>query len=306
MKLMQTIGFVGAGKVGCSMGKYLHEQGIPISGYYSRTQESALAAAQFTDSSCYSTLEELLMASDTLFIATGDDEIASVWDHIAELAQSKPTLLHSNIICHFSGSLSSDVFLSSQNLGLHPASVHPVLAFPDKFHSWESVFNAFFTLEGDETALDYFTQLFKKTGNDFSVIDASKKTLYHTAASMVSNHVAALLDIGLSLFMECGFSKEQAYKACTPLILGNVQNILASDTVKSLTGPIERTDTATIEKHLHALRELDGKSFVVSSSSVRQENDVTMIYRLLGKRLVDLAQKKHTETDFTGIKSLLG
>jgi predicted short-subunit dehydrogenase-like oxidoreductase (DUF2520 family) len=279
------------------MGKYLREQGFPIAGYYSRTKESALAAAQFTDSVCYSTLDELLAASDTLFIATGDDQISSVWGHIVKLANEKPALLHSNIICHFSGSLSSDVFLSSNALGLHPASIHPVLAFPDKFHSWEAIFNAFFTLEGDDTALDYFSKMMEKTGNECSIISASDKILYHTATSMLSNHVTALVDIGLSLFMECGFSKEQAYHACSPLILGNVNNILSSDTIESLTGPVERTDAATVEKHLTSLRKL---------ADQKGCDDIVTIYRLLGKRLTQLAQKKHPETDYSEVINLLG
>lgn len=288
MKLTQPIGFIGAGKVGCSMGKYLLEHGFSISGYYSRTLKSALAAAQFTDSVCYSSLEELIKASDTLFIATGDDEIRSIWDRIAISANPEyQSLLHSKIICHFSGSLSSDVFCS-QGDKIHPASVHPMLAFADRFHSWKSLSDAFFTLEGDETALIYFSQMFKKTGNNISIISADKKPLYHAAASMISNHVTALLDIGLSLFMDCGFSKENAYRACAPLILGNMENVLSGDTVSALTGPIERNDITTIRKHLESLDE-----------------EAVKIYRLLGKRLVQLAKEKHPKEDFSVIKNLL-
>lgn len=289
MKLMQTIGFIGAGKVGCSMGKYLHGHGFPISGYYSRTKESALTAAQFTGSACYSSLDELIRASDTLFIATGDDIISSIWDRIVTLANPEPSLLHSKIICHFSGSLSSDVFHHPPaDLSIHPASVHPMLAFPDRFYSWEQLSDAFFTLEGDEIARSYFSQMFQKTGNSISVISAGKKALYHTAASMISNDVTALLDIGLSLFTECGFSRESAIKACAPLIRGNIENVLSNDTISALTGPIERNDATTVKKHLIALDEETGK-----------------LYCLLGKRLVRISEKKHPEMDFSNIKRLL-
>ncbi len=285
MNITQSIGFIGAGKVGCSMGKYLQQHGLPISGYYSRTKESALAAAQFTHSSCYLSLEMLIKASDTLFIATGDDMISSLWDRIVSIANPQQ-LLHSKIFCHFSGSLSSDVF--SPLYGIYPASIHPLLAFPDKFHSWEALSDAFFTIEGTETSIAYFSQMLQKTGNDFSIISADKKSRYHTAASLVSNHVIALLDIGLSLLMDCGFSKDNAYKACIPLIKKNVENVLSYDTQSALTGPIERNDIETVKKHLESL-----------------DRETAKLYCLLGKRQLELAAKKHPETDFSIIKTML-
>lgn len=285
MELTQPIGFLGAGNVGCSMGKYLSEHGFPISGYYSRTKESALAAAQFTNSSCYSSLDELIEASDTLFIAVNDDMIHSVWDRIVETAN--PQQLHSKIICHFSGSLSSDVFFPLHGIEICPASVHPMLAFPDRFHSWKALSDAFFTIEGEETALSYFSQMFQTTGNSVSILSADKKPLYHTAASMISNHVIALLDIGLSLFMDCGFSKKDAYKACAPLIRGNIENVLSNDTLSALTGPIERGDIKTVKKHWKSL-----------------DKETAKLYCLLGKRQLALAAKKHTQTDFSTIKAL--
>ena len=42
------IGIIGAGKVGFSVGKYLVERGIPVTGYYSRNPVSAKEAPEFT------------------------------------------------------------------------------------------------------------------------------------------------------------------------------------------------------------------------------------------------------------------
>lgn len=39
---MQTkIGFIGAGKVGVSLGKFFREGGLPVTGYYNRHREAA-------------------------------------------------------------------------------------------------------------------------------------------------------------------------------------------------------------------------------------------------------------------------
>ena len=39
------VGFIGAGKVGFSLGKYLKENGVEITGYFSKSPESAKSAA---------------------------------------------------------------------------------------------------------------------------------------------------------------------------------------------------------------------------------------------------------------------
>ena len=45
-----NIGFVGAGKVGFSLGKYFCNNDIKVSGYYSQNLESSKEAAKFTKS----------------------------------------------------------------------------------------------------------------------------------------------------------------------------------------------------------------------------------------------------------------
>ena len=46
---LMKIGFVGAGKVGFSLGKYMTEHGVSVSGYYSKNIDSAREASEFTD-----------------------------------------------------------------------------------------------------------------------------------------------------------------------------------------------------------------------------------------------------------------
>lgn len=56
-------GFIGAGKVGCSLGRYFTEKGrglgLSVEGYFSRSVESAKEAARFTDSKPYESIEGL-------------------------------------------------------------------------------------------------------------------------------------------------------------------------------------------------------------------------------------------------------
>ena len=278
-----NIGIIGAGKVGVSVGRYLKENNIQIAGFYDIDCDNAAFAAQFTETDCFSELKELVMVSDTLFITTPDAVIGSVWDCIKNNMS-----VQNKIVCHFSGALSSDVFTDSQSTGAGVCSIHPMLAFSDKLTSYRIPANTFFALEGDETAVSALKSLFESLGNIVCRIDKSKKSLYHTAASVLSNELVAVLDMGYSFLEECGFSRDEAVKATHNLVLGNVNSVLENGCVKALTGPVERNDLQTVKKHVNSLKGED-----------RQ------IYILLAKHLVKLAKVKNEDRDYGEMSEFL-
>ena len=279
-----NIGIIGAGKVGVSVGRYLKDNNIQISGFYDIDSDNAAFAAQFTQTDCFSDLEELVKLSDTLFITTPDNVIGSVWDCI----KNKNMSVKNKIVCHFSGALSSDVFTDSQSTGAGVCSIHPMLAFSDKLTSYRIPANTFFAIEGDETAVSALKSLFESLGNTVCRIDKSKKSLYHTAASVLSNELVALLDLGYSLLEQCGFSRDDAVGATKNLVSGNVKSVLENGCVKALTGPVERNDLQTVKKHVESLNGED-----------RQ------IYILLAKRLVKLAKVKNGNRDYAEMSEFL-
>ena len=276
------IGIIGAGKVGCSLGKYLKDAGVTVTGYFSRTVESAQEAADFTQTKVFANVQDLVKASDTLFITTPDGSIGDVWDCIAKLS------IQNKIICHFSGSLSSVVFSGIEKTGASGCSIHPMLAFSDRFSSYRQLNEAYMTIEGQETAVNVVRELFERLGNSVCRIDLDRKELYHCAASIVSNQVIALYTMGTDQLVKCGFDREDAAKLVTPLVRNNVESMLADGAVNALTGPVERNDTGTVEKHLKAL-----------------EGDDREVYRLLAKRLVKISEEKNPERDYTDMSHIL-
>mgnify|MGYP001623180088 CR=1 FL=1 len=108
--MLMKIGFIGAGKVGTSMGKYLTERGIEINGYYSKTVRSAEEAADFTNTRVYTTISSLAEDSDGVFVTVPDGAIGDVWEQLKMLP------IKNKIISHFSGSLSSEIFSDIRSL----------------------------------------------------------------------------------------------------------------------------------------------------------------------------------------------
>lgn len=276
------IGIIGAGRVGCSIGKYLRIKGQELAGYYDVDSGAAKEAAEFTQTDVFGTIQELLDSSDIIFITTPDTYIISVWEQIKTLS------LKNQIICHCSGALSSDSFSKDEHMTVSCCSIHPMLPFSNRFSSYEQLNNAFFTVEGDKKASDVLCELFRSFGNEVCIIDKSKKAKYHAAASILSNQVIAVLDMGYSLLTECGFTREEALRATSQLVTKNIENVIANDCSEALTGPIERGDAQTIKKHLDCLSRDDAK-----------------LYKMLAERLVRIAKNKNANKDYSDIENLL-
>ncbi len=274
------IGFIGAGKVGTSLGKLFAQHGIDVTGYYSRTPQHAEQAAEFTRSQCFASLEDVCTASDTLFLTTPDGAVGRMWNDIAALP------IKSKCICHCSGALPSSIFEGAEQKGAEVCSVHPLLAVSDRFSSWQQLEGAFFTLEGSGAAK--LKPLLEQCGAQTATIAAADKARYHLAACVVSNLAVGLSQWGMELLEQCGFTARQAQTALTPLILGNAQAICEKGPRDALTGPAERGDMETIRSHMACLSRED-----------------QALYALLTRKLCDIAQQKHPDRDDTALRTYL-
>lgn len=284
-------GFIGAGKVGFSLGKYLTEGGIALSGYYSKSPDSAKEAAAFTGSRYYETLADIVGDSDTLFITVPDGCISEIWDDMRSLP------IEDKNICHCSGSIPSTVFFNAEERGACRYSIHPLYAVSSKYQSYRELSKAYFAIEGSPSRLDDMRQCFENLGNRVGIISPEVKTLYHAAAVMVSNQVIALADMGAQLLQQCGFEKEDAEKALAPLILGNAEVVTSAGPEKALTGPCERGDEKTVAAHLTAL----GKA----KEAGTLDEEILQSYRVLSKRLVKIAERKNPGRDYRKLKKEL-
>ena len=224
------IGIIGAGKVGTTLGKYLSIHGKNVTGFYSRTHESADEAATFAETETYSSLCKLVEKSDVIFITTPDGVIHQVWGEL--LHQD----ISNRIICHFSGSLSSHVFSGREEAGASGISMHPMYAFSDKFHSYEQFHTAYLTLEGDPEAVAVMKPMWEAIGHHVLTLKAEDKIKYHAAAAMASNEMLGLMQASLDILSECGFSEKDSMALLTPLVQGNIASMLEKGCVNALTG----------------------------------------------------------------------
>lgn len=277
------IGFIGAGKVGFTLGRHLVEHGFDVAGYCSKSPGSALEAAQFTGSEAYGSSSELASVCDMVFLTVPDDTIPEAW------GQLDGADISGKLVCHTSGSLSSEVFDGIRERGAYGYSVHPLFPISSKHDSYKEVSRALIALEGDQERLGELRVMFEQMGHTVVTIDRNVKTRYHAAAVFGSNLVVGLFARAQEMLVSCGFSRDEAALALAPLFKGNCDSILAKGPEAALTGPVERGDACTVERHLNVLDP--------------HERD---IYLPLSRELLGIAQRKNPGRSYSELGELLG
>lgn len=248
---MIKIGFIGAGKVGTSLGKYLKLSGFNVIGYYSKTRKSSHLAADFVGSRVYEKTDDLVKVADLVFITVSDDNIEKIAKEISIACGDN---IQDKIFCHTSGSLSSEVLSPLREKGGHIAGLHMLLAVSDKYKSHEDYQSAYFTIDAlDLKAENALKSIMEKCQNKYTCISPENKARYHAAAVFASNFSVALMHIACKELTECGFSYDGAKEALTPLFKLNAENIVSKGAMAALTGPIQRRDFGTVKKHLECL-----------------------------------------------------
>ncbi|EGD48685.1 protein of unknown function DUF2520 [Ruminiclostridium papyrosolvens DSM 2782] len=278
-----NVGFIGAGKVGNTLGKYFEQNDIALTGYFDIDKNAAMEAADFTLSTVYTSLSELVKCSDIIFITTTDNIIQYVWEDIKELP------IEGKIICHCSGALSSAVFKEVDEKGAFGYSIHPLFSCSSKTSSYKKLYDALITIEGSKEHLQEVEELFKRIGNSTRIIDSTQKIKYHAAAVFASNQPLALAGQGADILEQCGFTRDEAIKAVLFLMSHAIENIEKQGLEEALTGPVERNDIITVKKHLKALSE-------------EEKN----IYISLSRKLIKIAKIKNPEKNYIELEELLG
>ena len=279
------VGFIGAGKVGFSLGKWFARNGVTVTGYWSRRRESAGEAALFTGTQAFHSLEALVRASDVIFLTVPDGTILTVFETLRGFELKEKQL------CHCSGALTArEAFPGAESLCAGLYSIHPLFPISSKDAAWRELPGAFFCLEGVGPHLPQWKKTLTALGARTLLLPSSRKAAYHCACAAASNLVCALAQLSVELLKECGLEEGDALEALAPLMRANLEHILRDGPVEALTGPVERGDVRTVARHLDCLPEGNGRSLYAAASKV----------------LTDLAVKKHPETDYLTMSELLG
>ncbi|MEX2210425.1 MAG: Rossmann-like and DUF2520 domain-containing protein [Gaiellaceae bacterium] len=127
-----------------------------------------------------------------------------------------------------------------RRFGLHPLQTFTRARGPEQLDgAWAAV-----TAESAE-ARERGLWLARTLGLEPFELDESARVLYHAGAAVASNYLVTLHRVAAELFQAAGAPPE----ALVPLMRRTIENEF------ELTGPIERGDWETVERHRGAIRE---------------------------------------------------
>lgn len=269
------IGFMGAGRAAKAFGLYLADKNQEVTGYYSRTSQSALDAAALTQTKAFGTLTQLLETSDCIGILTGDDQLETAAAQLAEALQQPLAQREVKLFFHMSGSRTSEVLYPLKNLGHHCISLHPLQTLNDPILARTLLKQCYFTVEGPSSTLA--DQLIAVIDGPVMRINPEQKVLYHAAACMASNYLYTLAKEAQRVMVSAGFEPEAGLKALLPLMQGSLESLSYQMPEDALTGPIARGDAKTVAAHLDALK---------------SEAELYQYYKQMGLATLQLASSK--------------
>ena len=261
---------VGYGRVGQTLRLLAEELDASLSATWNR---SAPAAAQATIPSptphhgaLPKALSDHLNKPHLVWITVVDDAIEPVFETLVDE-------LHSDsIVVITSGSLASTALGQKTDLGV--ASLHPLQAISDPRVAVERLSRTYWTVEGDDRAVDYLRTLLAPAGIEPTRIEPGNKTLYHASAVTSANLLVSLFDAAIAMAEAADIEPLRARKMLVELGRSSLDNLAEQNPSQALTGPAARGDTATINAHRQALKDLD-------------DDTLLEIYDLLTKRAVD-------------------
>ena len=240
------IGFIGAGKVGGSLGIAMSESGRSVVAVASRTVASAIKfAARIDGCQAYGSYQDAVNACDMVFVTTSDDAISDVVASVQWRAGQG--------VAHCSGAASLDVLDAAARQGAVPGAFHPLQAFSSVENGAKSIPGITFGIEGGGEIREYLAELARNIGSNAVFLNAADKALYHLSGVMMGNLLTCLVGISAEVWERIGYTRDDGVIALVPMMRAVAQNIETSGIPAAVAGPFPRGDLGTVRKHIESL-----------------------------------------------------
>jgi len=267
---------MGAGVVGTALAARLVRAAVPVIGLHGR-QVDLSDAARAISGVVASTgdIPDIIRESDVVIISVRDERVPEVAERLAREGRLRPT----QILLHTSGANPARTILAPALPHVRAVgTLHPLVSLADPRVAVEALKEVAFGIEGDEPARAMAKRIVRALGARAVFLEAENLALYHAGAVMASNYVVALADTAQTLLVRAGVPPDQALPALIPLLTSVVHNLAQLGLPGALTGPVERGDVSSVERHLKTLE--------------ARAPELLALYRLVGRDVLRLAKEK--------------
>jgi predicted short-subunit dehydrogenase-like oxidoreductase (DUF2520 family) len=240
---LPRIGFIGAGRVAKGLARGMAQAGQQVVAAASRSPQSAAQlAAMVAGCRAHARAQEVVDASDLVFITVPDDVIAAVCASVA--------WREGMAAVHCSGATEVATLESAAAAGAQIGGFHPLQLFADPEVALAGLPGCTIAIEAEAPLLPRLEQLAQALRCRSIRLPPGCRARYHAAAHYAAGFVITLLGQAVELWQSFGVGREDTMRALLPLLRGTVASVERSGLVQSLAGTYSRGDIGTLEKHL--------------------------------------------------------
>ncbi|MEW2476035.1 Rossmann-like and DUF2520 domain-containing protein [Micromonospora gifhornensis] len=242
-----TVGIVGAGRVGATLGAALAAVGhrvVATTGSSGASQ--ARVALLLPTVSRRATAEVARAATDLLLIAVPDDALAGV---VAGLA-AEGALRPGQVVAHTSGAHGLAVLAPAVAVGVRPLALHPAMTFTGTPDDLSRLSGISYGVTAPAELRPLAARLVADLGGVPEWIGEADRPLYHAALAHGANHLVTLVNEAADRLRDAGVAQPE--KVLAPLLRAALENALRLGD-DALTGPVARGDAGTVARHLTQL-----------------------------------------------------
>ena len=261
-----TLNLIGAGRVGQTLARLWHTQGVfTVQDVHTRSGASAQAACAFIGAGQACSDMGSLRAADVWMLAVPDAQIASVALALAHAQTASPTTnpvnaSHAPIAFHCSGAQAADRLAPLAALGWACASAHCILSFASPSTALAQFAGTPCALEGAPSACARLEQAFATVGAQCFTVASQDKLLYHAGAVFATNFLPVLQQVAEDVWRASGVPAPLITQLRNRLLHNAADNICRLGPQVALTGPAARGDLNAIATQAAAVTAWDAPS----------------------------------------------
>ncbi len=248
-----NIAFIGAGKIAYSLCSALLKAGYNVTSVISRNKASAeKLARKFKIPFSSDNLKSLKQDVEIFFLTVPDSQIEKTSRALSKLDLDFQDLL----FIHVSGALDISELKSLKKKKANTASLHIMQTFPSL--KVVDIKNCSVAIEAEKKIVkDFLNKLAVDLHLKPFYLKSDKKIYYHLAGVFASNFLVGNLSVSEKMFQLTKSEKINFFSVINSTVNSTLDNIRNVGPAKALSGPVERGDYETVEKHLKALKKKD-------------------------------------------------
>ena len=264
-----VLGIIGPGRAGVGLALALAAKGFDVR-LHGRSKKPvpkplALTVGPETEPPAW------IAQAGVVILAVRDDAITP----LAAILARSGAVRAEQVVLHLSGSQGQEAHAPLVGSRAALGSFHPLQTISEPERAAERLQGAWVAVEGMPRAVQTAEGLAQDLGMRPFRLPANAKAIYHAGAVFASNYFVVVEAVAQRLLRHAGLSDADAWHALRPLVEGTLENLEQQQPIAALTGPVTRGDETTVRRHLDALTA-----------------DDAMLYRVLGRAALELAQKR--------------